>query len=419
MVRINPDRPCFGAAIVVAVLMLTACAPLAPQAERTTALSSPTPAAACPVAPACPVCAECAVPSKPAPASRAHYEPVEFAALPGWQAQRFTSSLRAFLTGCARLTASSPLAAACSAARATSASAEDAARRFFETAFAAYRVVSGEGSDEGLVTGYYEPVLAGSREQNAANRYPIHGVPEDLIVVDLGGQYPELRDMRLRGRIEGRRLVPYFSRAEIDAKGTALRAPVIAWAADPVELFFLHIQGSGQVELASGERLRIGYAEQNGFPFRSTARYLIDRGELKLEQASMQGIKAWAAANPAKLQDALNANASYVFFRALPAEGGPIGALGAPLTSEYSIAVDRRYYPLGAPVHLATTYPLSERALERLAVAQDVGGAIRGAVRADFFWGTGPEAGNAAGRMRQRGRMWLLWPRGEPLPQIE
>jgi membrane-bound lytic murein transglycosylase A len=165
--------------------------------------------------------------------------------------------------------------------------------------------------------------------------------------------------------------------------------------------------------------MRIGYAEQNGFPFRSIARYLIDRGELKADQASMQGIKAWAAANPAKLRDALNANASYVFFRALSAEGGPIGALGAPLTAEYSIAADRRFYPLGAPVYLATTYPLSDRRLERLVVAQDVGGAIRGAVRADFFWGTGTEAGSAAGRMRQRGRMWLLWPRGEALPRLD
>jgi membrane-bound lytic murein transglycosylase A len=405
----EPVRRGRVAAILFAALALAGCAQIAPQAER---------AVSCPLAPACPVCAECPVPPKPAAPPRARYQPADFGALPGWAGQRFAASLRTFLAGCAHTGATSPLARACAAARSVPLD-DDAARRFFEAAFAVHSVVSPEGTEEGLVTGYYEPVLAGSREAGAAYRYPVHGVPEDLVVVDLGSQYPELRDMRLRGRVEGRRLVPYYSRGEIEARGSALRAPVIAWAADPVELFFLHIQGSGQLELPNGERMRVGYAEQNGFPFRSIARYLIDRGELKVEQASMQGIKAWAAANPGKVRDALNANASYVFFRTLPAEGGPVGALGAPLTPEYSIAADRRFYPLGAPVYLATTHPLSDRALERLVVAQDVGGAIRGAARADFFWGTGPEAGNSAGRMRQRGRMWLLWPHGEPLPQLD
>jgi len=139
---------------------------------------------------------------------------------------------------------------------------------------------------------------------------------------------------------------------------------------------------------------------------------------MPLEQASMQGIRAWAAANPGKLQEALNANPSYVFFRELPVtDDGPVGALGTPLASGYSLAVDRRFVPLGAPVYLATTYPLSEEPLSRLMAAHDVGGAIRGVVRADFFWGTGPEAGALAGRMRQQGRMWLLWPRGEPPPR--
>jgi membrane-bound lytic murein transglycosylase A len=222
--------------------------------------------------------------------------------------------------------------------------------------------------------------------------------------------------MRLRGRLNGRRLVPYYSRGEIETRGASFGAPVLAWTSDPVELFFLQIQGSGQVELPGGERIRVGYADQNGHPYRSLGRYLVERGEMPLEQASMQGIKAWADANPQKLQEALNANPSYVFFRELPPAEGPIGALGIPLTAQYSIAVDRRFVPLGAPVFLATTYPLSEEPLERLVAAQDTGGAIRGAIRADFYWGTGPQAGMLAGRMRQQGRMWLLWPRGEPLP---
>jgi membrane-bound lytic murein transglycosylase A len=248
------------------------------------------------------------------------------------------------------------------------------------------------------------------------HRYPIFGLPSDLVVVDLGNVVPETRGLRLRGRVDGRRLVPYYSRGEIDARGDAFAAPVIAWSADPVELFFLQIQGSGQVRLENGERIRVGFAEQNGHPYRSLGRHLVERGEMPLEQASMQGIKAWAAANPQKLQEALNQNPSYVFFRELPATDGPIGALNIPLHAERSLAVDRRYVPLGAPVYLATTLPLSEEPLQRLMAAHDTGGAIRGVVRADFFWGTGPEAGAQAGRMRQQGRLWLLWPIGEPLP---
>jgi len=242
------------------------------------------------------------------------------------------------------------------------------------------------------------------------------GVPRDLLIVDLGDVYPELANMRLRGRLEGRRVVPYYSRAQIAANGLDGAAPAIAWMADPVQLFFLQIQGSGQLLLDGGTRIRVGYAEQNGYPYRSVGRYLVDRGELPLERASMQGIKDWASANPGKLQDALNYNASYVFFRELPVDGGPPGALGVPLSTEYSIAVDRRYTPLGTPVYLATTYPNSPQPLERLVVAQDTGGAIRGAVRADFYWGAGDDAASIAGRMRQRGRMWILWPRGEALP---
>jgi len=277
--------------------------------------------------------------------------------------------------------------------------------------------VSSETGDSGMITGYYEPVIEGSRTPTTVHRQPIFGVPDDLVVVDLSAISPETRGLRLRGRLDGRRLVPYWSRGEIDARGTAFPAPVIAWSADPVELFFLQIQGSGQIVLENGERLRVGYADQNGHPYRSLGRYLVDAGQLKLEQASMQGIKAWAAANPARLREALDSNPSYVFFRELPASGGPIGSLGAPLTAGHSLAVDPRHIPLGAPLFLATTRPLSSEPLERLMVAQDTGGAIGGAVRGDFFWGSGAEAGQQAGRMRQQGRFWLLWPRGETPPR--
>ena len=358
-------------------------------------------------------CPECPVAKPAPPPESAGYLEYAYEALPGWPPPGLDRSLRAFLAGCPRPGA---LAPACEQAAGVAADDERAAQAFFEAAFAPYAVVNTQGLDSGLVTGYYEPVIEGSRHETALHRYPIFGVPEDLVVVDLARVQPELRHLRLRGRLDGRRLVPYFSRAEIDALGDRLAAPVLAWAADPVELFFLQIQGSGQVRLPDGEHLRVGYADQNGHPYRSLGRYLIERGELVLEEASMQGIKAWAAANPQKLQEALNANPSYVFFRPLEARGGPIGALGVGLTPEYSLAVDRRFIPLGAPVFLSTTWPLSDAPLERLMAAQDTGGAIRGAVRADFYWGTGPLAGELAGRMRQQGRMWLLWPRGAPPP---
>lgn len=345
----------------------------------------------------------------------ARYEKAAFADLPGWDGAALEPSLRAFLAGCPRLQALAALAHACAAAQAVPPGDEAAARKFFQTTFVPYAVIAPDGTNTGLVTGYYEPVLEGSRERTDRFRYPVYGVPDDLIDVDLAGLYPELKGMRLRGRLNGRKLVPYYSRAEIDAHGDGFEAPVIAWVADPVELFFLQIQGSGQIRFGDEDGIRVGYADQNGHPYRSLGRYLVAQGALPLEQASMQGIKAWAQAHPELLQGALEQNPSYVFFRALPTSGGPTGALGAPLSAMYSIAVDRRFYPLGAPVYLASTLPLSNIPLQQLVIAQDTGGAIRGAVRADFFWGSGDEAGGFAGRMRQQGRMWLLWPRGEPL----
>jgi membrane-bound lytic murein transglycosylase A len=397
--------------LLAALIVLAGCAQ-APQQGAAPACPKPAPAAACP---ACPQC-----PSVKPPPETARYIEASFEALPGWSAASLAKSLRTFLASCPRPNA---LARACELARAVAPDDEEAARRFFESTFQPYALVSSDGPDTGLITGYYEPVIDGSRSRSAAYPLPIFGVPDDLIVVDLASVNPDVRNLRLRGRLEGRRLVPYYSRGEIEARNAMLPAPVIAWTSDPVELFFLQIQGSGQVRFEDGTRIRIGYADQNGHPFRSLGRYLVDRGELTLDQASMQGIKAWAVANPAKLQEALNQNPSYVFFRELPApanpEEGPAGALGVSLSAEYSLAVDRRFVPLGAPIYLSTTYPLSDVPLQRLMAAQDTGGAIRGAVRADFFWGTGPDAGARAGRMRQQGKLWLLWPRGEPPPRSD
>ena len=372
---------------------LAACAPVAPKPEK---------------------------PAPPAPPAEARFEETPWGDLQGWSQAGLLPSLRSFNTGCARVQSKRPWQAVCADARRVGTEDEAAARAFFESRFSAYRIVAPDGATEGLVTGYYEPILKARRARASGFRHPIYGVPDDLVVVDLADLHPELRNLRLRGRLQGQRLVPYYSRGEIEST-PALPAKPLAWVADAVELFFLQIQGSGLVEFSPGERIRLGFAEQNGHPYRSLGRYLVVRGELKLEQASMQSIKAWGASNPDKLQEALNANPSYVFFRELPApsspQDGPPGALGAPLTPGYSAAIDPRYVPLGAPVFLATTYPLSSKPLERLVMAQDTGGAIRGAIRADFFWGTGDEAGAQAGRMRQQGKMWILWPKGEGLPR--
>src|SRR6185436_19715166 len=193
-----------------------------------------------------------------------------------------------------------------------------------------------------------------------------------------------------------------YDRAGIEEGRAPLAGREIVWVDDPVDLFFLQIQGSGRIALDSGETVRVGYADQNGHPYRSIGRILADRGDLPLETASMQGIRDWARANPGRLTELLNQNASYVFFRELPATGsGPPGALGVALTPRRSIAVDPRFIPLGAPVFIATTWPNTTRPLNRLMLAQDTGGAIRGPVRGDFFWGYGEAAAREAGRMKQ------------------
>ena len=277
--------------------------------------------------------------------------------------------------------------------------------------FTVYQAKNEDGTDAGLITGYYEPLLKGSRFKTDRYRYPLYGKPGDLITVDLSSLYPELRHKRVRGRLVGDRLVPYYERREIE-ENNPLAGQEILWVDDIIDLFFLQIQGSGLVQLENGEQVHVGYADQNGQAYNSIGRILIEQGELSRDKASMQGIKNWARNNPQKLRDLLYSNPSYVFFRELPAGlPGPLGALGVPITAERSVAVDPRYIPLGAPLFLATTYPNSSKPLNRLMLAQDTGGAIKGGVRADFFWGAGPEAGKKAGAMKQQGKIWVLLPK--------
>lgn len=351
-----------------------------------------------------------------APLAASHLRRGAWTDLPGWRDDDPAAAWGALLISCGTLKAQEVWRSVCTAAATLQRPNREQARRFFETQFTPHQLLQPDGGSEGLATGYYEPLLRGSRTPSARYRYPVYGVPEDLLTLDLPAFSAEPRDARARARIDGKRVVPYFDRMQIEAGAAPVRGREIAWVDDPVELFFLQIQGSGRLDLENGSVMRVGYADHNGHPYRSIGRLLIDRGELTPDRASMQGIKAWAQQNPDKLRAVLDYNPRYVFFRELPPGlGGPLGAQGVPLTTRRSIAVDPRFVPLGAPVFLATTWPLSAKPLNQVMLAQDTGSAIRGAVRADFFWGYGDDAGREAGRMKQSLRMWVLLPAGYPL----
>jgi membrane-bound lytic murein transglycosylase A len=354
------------------------------------------------------------VPKPTAAAPKPVLVPVAFSALPGWNNDKLRDAWPAFIASCESLVKKAEWKEPCSIARDVDATNEQAIRLFFESFFVPHQVFNADGSGNGLITGYYEPLLRGARRRGGPYQVPLHKAPDDLLTVDLSTVYPELKGMRLRGRLVGNKVLPYPSRAEMTQSG-ALNGKELLWVDDAVEAFFLQVQGSGRVQLAdTKETIRVAYADQNGQPYKSIGRYLVDHGEMSLDQASAQSIKAWFKANPARQQELLNANPSYVFFKEekLPDPSrGPKGALGVPLTAQRSIAVDPQFVPLGVPVFLSTTSPATDTPWQRLMLAQDTGGAIKGAVRADIFWGFGAEAGERAGKTKQRGAMWVLLPK--------
>jgi membrane-bound lytic murein transglycosylase A len=340
--------------------------------------------------------------------------PASFADLPLWQESTPAAAVDTFLNSCTALSRKQQWARVCSEALLLPAGDEQAARQFFEEFFSPWQLINEDGSENGTITGYYVPELEGRRTPDALYQYPLYRQPDDLLRVDLSEIYPELAGMRLRGRIEGQRVVPYFDRGQIDGADTPLAGNELFWVADPVELFFLHIQGSGRILLPGGEKVMISYADQNGHPYRSIGTLLLERGAMTRDQMSMQNIRRWVMENPEAGRRLLDENPSYVFFRELEAGiESPPGALGVPLTAERSLAVDPRTIPLGAPVFLATQRPDTDEPLHRLMVAQDTGRAIKGRVRADFFWGMGGDAGARAGRMKAPGRLWVLLPKTE------
>jgi len=367
-------------------------------------------------------------PEKP-PEPKLVLAPAAFTDLRDWEDDDPRPALRAFLRGCEvwrqlpqeRPVDGKPLFGTVGdwlpLCREAGALADDpaAVRRFFEERFAVFAVRDNDRA-EGLFTGYYEPLLDGSPVPDDRFRHPVYRLPDDLVTVDLGLFDPELEGRRIAGRLDGRRLVPYPDRAGIEDGALAGRGLELLWVDDPVALFFLHIQGSGRVRLPDGRLVRIGYAGQNGHPYRAIGRDLVELGELAREEVSLFSIRDWLRAHPERAPEIMARNRSYVFFRELgevAEDEGPIGSMGVPLEPGRSLAVDRRFLPLGVPLWLDTTVPdpEGERPFRRLVVAQDTGGAIRGVVRGDIFFGSGPEAEFRAGHMKHPGRLFLLLPR--------
>ena len=359
------------------------------------------------------------------------FKPVPYEKLEGWQNDNPLAAAVAFRRSCEKLLrrpgqsklgkhdiygTADDWRLACNAADELSeSSSPEEARRFFEAWFQPF-AISSDGDAEGLFTGYYEPLLEGSKSKSGAYEVPLHLPPGDLVKVDLGKFDPDLEGRSIRGRIEGQEFIPYHSRDDIDKGALARRDLELVWVDDEIEKFFLQIQGSGQVRLDDGTVIRVGYADQNGLPYRAIGRDLIEIGALTPENVSLQSIRKWLQDNPGRAREIMARNKSYIFFREnteLDPEDGPLGAQNVPLTAGRSLAVDPRHVPLGSPVWLDTLapWPSGDRALKRLMIAQDTGGAIKGAVRGDVFWGAGDLAEGIAGHMKSKGSYFVLVPR--------
>lgn len=376
------------------------------------------------------------VPAAPAvpPEDRLVLAPSSFAELADWPADDLSQALPALLGSCigspkegsgeglGTILAAHPDVWRDLCRQAAMLPAGDAAamRRFLEANFSPWRVTN-HGEPDGLFTGYYEPELQGARRKKPPFVHPVYLAPHDQLVVDLGDFKRDLAGRKITGMMRGGTFRPYWDRAEIERGALAGRGLEMLWVDDPVALFFLQIQGSGRVVLADGTIVRIGYAGQNGHDYTAIGKVLVERGELTRDEVSLQSIRHWLRAHPDQADEVMRANRSYVFFRVLP--GAPVGAAGVELTPGRSLAVDIRFLPFGLPLWLESTVPAlpetgrsEEVPLRRLVVPQDRGGAIKGPVRGDLFWGAGAEAEAIAGRMKQPGRLWLLWPKALPPP---
>lgn len=364
------------------------------------------------------------------------YRIASFKNLPGWKEADFQKSLATFQRSCQTFLRMQPedlvgsqqismkakeWLPICHAAQAldSKSKSQKASQQFFEKWFVPISWYD-KKQLTGLFTGYYLPYFPGSLTKTETYPVPIYGLPSNLVTINLEDFDPALAPRVLVGRLENNKVLPYYSREQINRGMLKDKAPVLVWVKSHIDRLFLEIQGSGTIELEDGRLINLNYAGENGAPYFAVGRVLVEKGVMTKETASMQGIRAYLEAHPDDILPVLNKNKSFVFFRTLN-QATALGAQGVELTPGYSLAVDRRWVPLGMPIWLDTTRPglktESPQKLQRLMIAQDTGGAIRGPVRGDVFWGGGDKATYIAGKMKNKGQYWLLVPRSM-LPQL-
>lgn len=328
-------------------------------------------------------------------------KPTAFSELPNFNENDFDALLDEYINNCKSSKAQNIYKNLCTQA----VSVKDK-KAFILENFQAYQIVDKSQISENLLTGYFEMQLHGSLSKSEIYKYPLYAVPSDLISVDLSSIYPELKHLRLRGRLEGNRVVPYMTRQEI--KKSNLNAVVICYVDSQVDRFFLEVQGSGKVFLDDGSVINVGYANNNGHKYTSIGKYLVQSGEIDADKISLQSIKAWFEAHPKRVDEILNHNKSMVFFT--KKAQGATGALGLELKANSSVAVDTKYIPLGSMLYLSSSLRANE--LNKFVFAQDVGGAIKGPLRVDYFLGATNEAEELAGELKSALRLWIILPKG-------
>lgn len=351
-------------------------------------------------------------------------KPARFDDLPAWGEDDFQGFAAALTRSCTRINKNAPekrfgvLEAAGtygdwqSICKKFKQSGEGDLKAFFETNFTPHAVYNNE-EQKGLFTGYYEASLRGARKKSEQYNIPLYKRPNDLVMVHLGQFREDLKGVRIAGRVKNGTLKPYETRENIVKGDWPHNDEVLVWVDSAVDAFFVQIQGSGIITLENDSTMRIGYAGQNGHPYHAIGRTLIDMGAIKKENISMQSIRSWLEAFPEKADEIMNTNKSYVFFRELKGDG-PVGGEGVALTAKRSIAIDRTLISYGLPLWIDLQHPQQGAGnIRRMMIAQDTGGAIRGPVRGDFFWGYGKQAEDMAGIMKSKGRYWALLPKGE------
>lgn len=365
--------------------------------------------------------------NKPAP-KPIIVQTASFEDLPGWQSANLAKSLSTFQRSCQSFLKQDPrqkvgsdffpLTAGewqpiCLAAKTIQSPSKSELKHFFQTWFQPVSFYQNTPLS-GLFTGYYMPVIEGSLKKTSFYQVPLYGLPSNLITANLEQFDPNLKGKKITGFIQGQRFLPYPTREKINQGALEGKAKILAWIHSPVDRVFLEIQGSGLIRLEDGEILSLGYAGENGAPYTALASVLIKKGILTKDTASMQAIKLYLESHPEEMDTVLHQNKSFVFFRVLHQQFA-LGAQGLPLTPGYSLAVDKKWIPLGAPLWLNTSRPQKNteqsKPFQRLMIAQDTGGAIRGMVRGDVYWGATEKAAYIAGHMRNRGQYWVLLPK--------